>query len=312
MAKKKKRIVEFRFYEVPQGEAALILYGEPWIRTYGKENDNLHFHNLMEIGICRDGKGYMILDDKKLDYHDGCVTIIPENLPHITVSEGDKENFWEYLFFDLNKLVGMVFPDNPVYQKQVIDVLNQSYFFEHISEKCVLTDIIDAIIKEKTYDSEYSTKMIHYLMAALITEIVRNNKGIPSEKDTKSRGSNLEQISKALDYISENYEGKIMASDLADVCGMSETHFRRVFEEYIQMSPLDYVNLVRIQKACDFLRKTNDPMDIIAEKCGFSTTSTFNRNFKKFLEITPYQWKINPGNYENKLLNYRISALKGW
>ena len=49
-----------------------------------------------------------------------------------------------------------------------------------------------------------------------------------------------------------------------------------------------------------------------AQKVGFTTTSTFNRNFKKYLNTSPYQWKISPENYERKLLNYNISALKGW
>ena len=102
------------------------------------------------------------------------------------------------------------------------------------------------------------------------------------------------------------------AKEIAEVCGMSETHFRRVFEEYINMSPMEYVNLIRIQRACEMMKKTNDSMDEVANKCGFTTTSTFNRNFKKFLNTSPYQWKINPDNYENKLLNYKIQAMKGW
>jgi AraC-like DNA-binding protein len=60
------------------------------------------------------------------------------------------------------------------------------------------------------------------------------------------------------------------------------------------------------------MKKSNDSMETVAAKCGFATTSTFNRNFKKFLDTSPYQWKIDPTNYERKLLNYNISALKGW
>ena len=104
----------------------------------------------------------------------------------------------------------------------------------------------------------------------------------------------------------------IRVEELAKACHMSETHFRRLFEGCMNMSPVDYINLVRIQKACDLMKKTNDSMDIVAQKVGFATTSTFNRNFKKFLNTSPYQWKINPENYEHKLLNYHISARKGW
>ena len=52
-------------------------------------------------------------------------------------------------------------------------------------------------------------------------------------------------------------------------------------------------------------------MDVVAQKVGFTTTSTFNRNFKKYLNTSPYQWKISPENYERKLLNYNISAVEG-
>ena len=103
-----------------------------------------------------------------------------------------------------------------------------------------------------------------------------------------------------------------MIHELAECCHLSETHFRRVFESYMNMSPMDYINLMRVQKACDIMKKTNDSMDVVAQKVGFTTTSTFNRNFKKYLNTSPYQWKISPENYERKLLNYNISALKGW
>jgi len=122
----------------------------------------------------------------------------------------------------------------------------------------------------------------------------------------------LTQIAAALDYVRMEYTHSIRVEELAQVCHMSETHFRRIFEASMNMSPVDYMNLVRIQKACDLMKKTNDSMDIVAQKVGFATTSTFNRNFKKFLNTSPYQWKINPGNYERKLLNYNISARKGW
>lgn len=122
----------------------------------------------------------------------------------------------------------------------------------------------------------------------------------------------MAQIAAALDFVNKNFEQSIRVKELADICSMSETHFRRIFEAYINMSPMDYVNLIRIQKACELMKKTNDSMDLVASKCGFTTTSTFNRNFKKFLETSPYQWKINPKNYESKLLNFRITALKGW
>ena len=78
------------------------------------------------------------------------------------------------------------------------------------------------------------------------------------------------------------------------------------------MAPMDYVNLVRIQKACDLMSRKDSSMDIIALECGFTSVSTFTRNFKKILNTTPYQWKLNKDNLRSSLLDYNISALKGW
>ena len=77
MARKKKDTMEFRFYEIPQGEPALVLYGESWVRVYGHDEFHLHFHNLTEIGICRYGDGDMYLDNDVCRYQNGTLTVIP-------------------------------------------------------------------------------------------------------------------------------------------------------------------------------------------------------------------------------------------
>ena len=67
--------MEFRFYELPQGESALVLCGESWKRVYGHEECHLHFHNLLEIGICREGDGNMYLGEDIYQYHDGDIDV---------------------------------------------------------------------------------------------------------------------------------------------------------------------------------------------------------------------------------------------
>ena len=60
MAKKKKDSIEYRYYEIGQDEYVLALFGESWIRDYGRDVDGFHFHNLMEIGVCHEGHGEII------------------------------------------------------------------------------------------------------------------------------------------------------------------------------------------------------------------------------------------------------------
>ncbi len=312
MAKKKKDTVEFRFYEIPQGEPALVLCGESWIRVYGHDEFHLHFHNLMEIGICRQGLGDMYMDEEVLRYRDGDITLIPENYPHVTISDGEGTNYWEYIFFDLKSVVEELFPNNPVFQTEVVASLTKRAIMTNSTENKALAGHINSVIQEFTDKRPYHQKIIRLHVQAIVLELLRRDASLPIEEDYQMKGTNMSQIAAALDYVNKNYDRQMKAAELAEICNMSETHFRRIFESYINMSPMDYVNLIRIQKACELMKKTNDSMDTIAVRCGFTTTSTFNRNFRKFLDTSPYQWKINPENYEHKLLNFRISALKGW
>ena len=75
---------------------------------------------------------------------------------------------------------------------------------------------------------------------------------------------------------------------------------------------MDYLNQVRIKKACDMIRKTGYSMEEIAVKVGFSTTSTFNRNFKRIVGTSPYHWKKSPENFETRLADFNILVEKGW
>ena len=80
---RKKGNVEFRYYEIPHGEPVLALYGDAWIRTYGYDEKDqpildLHFHNLLEVGLCIYGDGEIILEETAFPYQAGTLTVIPK------------------------------------------------------------------------------------------------------------------------------------------------------------------------------------------------------------------------------------------
>ena len=126
------------------------------------------------------------------------------------------------------------------------------------------------------------------------------------------RGGKYQSDHTGIDYISECCDRPIKVEELAAMCHISETHLRRVFRDCMQMSPVEYINWVRIRTACGELKRTNDTVGDIAVRCGFSTLSTFNRNFHRIMGISPQQWRKDPEHFERKLLNYDIKAEKGW
>lgn len=312
MGKKKKDTIELRFYEIPQNEYVLALLGENWVRDYGHDEPNLHFHNLMEIGYCRNGRGEITLNEEIKKYEPNMFSVIPQNFPHTTISDLEAgRSFWEYIYFEPAWILQEIYPDNPLEQREAMEKINQKASLVFEWEKKNLAILIKTIMEEMREKKPHYRECVKGLLIALMTELIRMTETVETKREGRKRGG-ITQISEALEFVRVEYARNLKVEDLANVCHMSETHFRRIFESYMNMPPMDYINLVRVQKACDIMKKTNDSMDVVAQRVGFTTTSTFNRNFKKFLGTSPYQWKIKPENYERKLLDFHISVLKGW
>ena len=308
MSKKKKGSAEFRYYEVPREEAVLALMGNKWIQVYGENINNLHFHNLIESGYCHYGAGELVIEEDQYRFGAGMVSCIPANFLHVTKSDTHVRAFWEYLYIspaDILKQQGKPMQET----RNIIDAVNRSAFFIKVEENPIFVTLIRAIFEEMQNKNAYYRECVGGLAYTLLYEIARFN----GRGNVQSCGKNNSlQLENAIEYVERNYPNNFKIADLANECHMSETHFRRVFQEKMNMTPVEYVNFVRIKKACELIDKTDISMEDVAEKVGFITPSTFNRNFRRIIGTSPYQWKKRPDNHEGKLLEYKISALKGW
>ena len=152
MGRKKRDKIEFRFYELPQGESVLGLMGNRWVGNYGNKDrpKELHFHNLFELGCCRQGSGSMILGEKQTQYHANMVSMIPANYPHNTVS--DEVSYWEYLFFDPAQLISDLFPSNARVQAEKLSAINQRADLLPAEACSVLAGIADRILDDDGWE----------------------------------------------------------------------------------------------------------------------------------------------------------------
>ena len=95
----------------------------------------------------------------------------------------------------------------------------------------------------------------------------------------------------AINYIFKHYPEEIKVSQLARECHFSESYFRKVFMEMKGMSPLYYVNSIRIREACRMLLNSTDTIRVVGEKCGYPSMTTFERNFRQRTGMLPSQWR---------------------
>lgn len=118
VGRNKRQQMEFHFYDIPQSESVRALIGEQWRRVYGHDNKYLHFHNLMEIGICHQGNGVLTIDKRQFSYSSGMISIIPANCPHDLFSE--QEDFWEFIYISPVQMMQELYPNrNKIHEEKL-------------------------------------------------------------------------------------------------------------------------------------------------------------------------------------------------
>lgn len=103
----------------------------------------------------------------------------------------------------------------------------------------------------------------------------------------------VEEIKKVITYIMENYKEKIYIQDLADLVNMNEQYFCRFFKKAIGRSPIAYVNDYRIKQAVHLLKETDLQVMEICLECGFNNLGNFLKEFRKYTNTTPLQYRKN-------------------
>jgi len=89
------------------------------------------------------------------------------------------------------------------------------------------------------------------------------------------------------DYIHDRLADEIQLSDLADLLGLSQFHFSRLFKQSMGVSPYQYVLKQRVERAKHLLKTTDRSIMEIALLCGFSSHSHLGKWFRQSVGMTP-------------------------
>jgi len=95
-------------------------------------------------------------------------------------------------------------------------------------------------------------------------------------------------------HIDKNFNKPVKITDLAELSGFSPNYTGKLFREHIGLSVPNYINMLRIRKACDLLANTNMKIYQIAYQVGYSESYYFSNLFKKLLKVSPIEYRKDP------------------
>jgi AraC-like DNA-binding protein len=92
-------------------------------------------------------------------------------------------------------------------------------------------------------------------------------------------------------YIRENYHRQITLEKISRIAHMSPFAFSRYFKKNSGAGFVEYLNRVRMNKACYLLRETEYQVQEISTECGYLSISNFNKQFRKTEGLSPRDYR---------------------
>jgi AraC family transcriptional regulator len=111
------------------------------------------------------------------------------------------------------------------------------------------------------------------------------------QKHVAREGLTAWQTRRVLAHIESNLSTKICVRDLAQLLGVSTSHFARAFKRTIGASPHTYVLRRRIEMAQGLMLTSPDPLCSIALACGMYDQAHLTRCFQRIVGETPHLWR---------------------
>ncbi|MHB8962316.1 MAG: helix-turn-helix domain-containing protein [Saccharofermentanales bacterium] len=99
------------------------------------------------------------------------------------------------------------------------------------------------------------------------------------------------RLSPAIDYISNNYRNEIRLEDISSQTFLNPVYFSRLFKKCFKMTPVQYMNRIRLNEACRLLTQTGQSILEISENTGFCNQFYFSKVFRHHFRKTPTEYR---------------------
>lgn len=221
-------------------------------------------HQYDEIAYYISGNGTTEINGKLYTYKAGNFAFYKAGTPHDEYDPVPCDIIWMLFDFDIGG----------------IDLAEGLFFDRDGRLLSVLQKLRGLFLEQKPY----SAPLIESCLAEVIVTVAE----IQCENEITRDKLNWKKI---LNYIDTNINEQIDFAAIAKANHYSYDRFRHLFTEHFGMSPYAYLTEQRIAHAKRLLKSSDSSITAIAFDCGFNSSSQFTNIFKKYVNITPKEYR---------------------
>lgn len=245
-----------------------------------------HWHEEAELTLITKGNCLYQIDLIDYEVKEGDLLFVPPLFLHSISLDTSEEIFSETYVFHLNFLGGN--STDICSTRYLAPMMNQEF-----SMPCLITPEhpVYASLRKifNQIASLYDEAVVGYELAlkSLFLQAVFLLLQYSEKTASPDTGTPSDKLKNVLDYIEMHFAEPISVSELAKLCYFSDYHFMRFFKKHMNMTCVEYINNLRLEKSVELFEQGNTSILDVSLSVGFHNLSYFHRAFKNKYHMTP-------------------------
>ncbi|MBQ4864022.1 helix-turn-helix domain-containing protein [Pseudoalteromonas sp. MMG013] len=247
---------------------------------------NWHYHPEYEICLTLNSQGVCHVGDHIAPYGDFDLVLLGPDLPHTWQSLPNPDGSQQLVHvaqIPVKWLEGLIQNNTDLYSlSTLLQKARCGVRFSTATAKSIFPQF-------KAMEAADPLTRFTLLMSLLNTLCLSEAQTLSSQEFSfvNSLDPAQDKFEKVMSYIYDNYCEQLSAESLAQYAHMSTNHFHRFFKKRTERTITEFINQLRIAKACKLLISSSAPISVISDQCGFNNISNFNRRFLSIKACTP-------------------------
>ena len=247
-----------------------------------------HEHNFFQLIYCKAGTGSITIRNTTYTARPGTVYLAAPGVLHAIRNDGGLH------------LLECKFSSRGSFAVQLRDLPDAFSIEKNDAAVALLENVIaEGFAKKEHYNSSADASALLFFIHVL--RMLSSKEAPPAQAKTYAHLEIKGNINddcevmmlKLLPFLEEHLAEKITLDMLADRVHFGKTYFIRRFKALWGCAPMQYVNQLRLQQSARQLATTDEPISVIAQRCGFTTLHYFSRKFHEEFGMSPRSYRLS-------------------
>ena len=237
-----------------------------------------HSHDFCEILYVAGGAGEAILEGKKFRLAPGDLVVVNPGTLH--EERSDAKAPLRLIFLAIRDFAVPGLPAGCLSQEKYRVLSCGEYRYK-------MDIYLRELLQETSSQIEFYQEISQGLVSALLVLVMRLIRINPEDEAALSQ-----ECQKIKEYLDQNFTSPITLDSLSETVYISKHYLSHLFKEQTGISPIKYLTLKRMEKACELLAETELPVSEVSKAVGYENPLYFSQVFKRIYGISPVKYRM--------------------